>query len=147
MPDYLFVYGTLRRSNDGRIHPLLQDQADYIGIASMPGELYEVKNYPGAIELRTDSPFSIRGEVYQLHDAKRRLQILDEYEECTEHFPTPHEYRRRKKIVTIADHRSLATWVYLYNHSVTGLERIAHGDYRRYSLSQSAPSLSIPTKN
>lgn len=96
MSDYLFVYGTLRRSHAGSLHPFLQDRADYIDMASMPGKLYEVKNYPGAVR-RAEDAFRIDGEVYRLHDAKRLLQTLDRYEECTEHFPTSQEYRRRKK--------------------------------------------------
>jgi len=147
MSEYLFVYGTLRKSLYGRLHPLLCDLAGYIGMASMPGELYEIKNYPGAIAHRAEMAFHVHGEVYQLHDAKRLLQTLDEYEECTEHFPNPHEYRRREKTITLSDQRLLIAWVYLYNRSVAGLERIVHGDYHRYSLTRPAPSPSIPRTN
>lgn len=132
MSDYLFVYGTLRKSPNGSQHPSLQDHADYIGMALMPGKLYEINHYPGAIVGAASSPFRIQGEVYRLRDAERLLQSLDEYEECTAYFPEPHEYRRLKMPVTLPDSRSLTAWVYLYNRPVIGLEQIPCGDYRRY---------------
>lgn len=132
MSDYLFVYGTLRKRADGCLHPFLDDRADYIGMASMPGKLYEVNNYPGAIVGTANSQFRIQGEVYRLRDAESLFQSLDDYEECSASFPIPHEYRRCKKTVVLAEASALLAWIYLYNRPANELEWIVHGDYRRY---------------
>lgn len=132
MSDYLFVYGTLRKNHDGCLHPFLQDQTDDIGIGFMPGKLYEVKNYPGAIASPNGLAFRIEGEVYYMHNTKRLLQTLDEYEECTRRFPVPHEYERSKVAITLEDKRSIIAWTYLYNRAVNNLEPITCGNYCRY---------------
>ena len=120
------------RTDNGRLHPFLQGQADYLGAAAMPGRLFGLENYPAAVIGHANSPQRVLGEAYRLHDSKWLLQILDEYEECAPHFPAPHEYRRHKTTITLSDKRSLRAWVYLYNRPLAGLEPIVGGDYRQH---------------
>ncbi len=125
---YLFVYGTLRKNRSGGLHPFLQGQPEFIGYATLPGRLYEVRNYPAAMT-GNNSNERIHGEIYRLHDTGKLFQILDDYEECSEKFPKPHEYRRCQTTVYLSDNRAVLAWVYLYNWPVAELKPIVGGDY------------------
>lgn len=94
----------------------------------MQGCLFEVAGYPGAIE-SINPDHRVKGELYRILDRKRLFAILDEYEECSNRHPRPHEYRR--KIVTIQSIRddTVSAWAYIYNRSTTRLRKIASGDY------------------
>ncbi len=125
-PQYLFVYGTLRRHCLN--HPLLTDCV-YVADAHMRGELYEVNNYPAAIASESGL---IAGELYCLEHPEQLLPILDDYEECAAHCPEPHEYLRCQQTVTLTDQKYLAAWVYIYNRPTESLQRIWSGDYLQY---------------
>jgi len=128
-PEYLFVYGTLKRNHHGELHPLLQGLAMYIGPASLPGSLYRVADYPGAIYSTAYPQQSVYGELYRLLSPVKLLAILDEYEECSKNFAVPHEYLRRKLPVSSVDNRKIQAWIYLYNRPVTYLDEIIDGDF------------------
>lgn len=96
----------------------------------MQGRLYQLDGYPGAIISGCDND-KVYGEVYRLTEAGLALKRLDEYEECSDQFPEPHEYRRKKLPVRFLDGHSIAAWVYVFNHDVTGLEQIQSGHFRR----------------
>jgi gamma-glutamylcyclotransferase (GGCT)/AIG2-like uncharacterized protein YtfP len=132
MLQYLFVYGTLRKNKSGDLHTLLHNQARYINSASMPGKLYEIQHYPGAVPAIAASGCLVHGEVYLLLYPHRLLQVLDNYEECTDRFPQPHEYLRKQRAVTLTDGRILNAWTYLYYRPVSGLIQITSGDYFDY---------------
>lgn len=132
MAQYLFVYGSLRKNRAGRTHPFLANRSRFIGNASIPGKLYRVRNYPGAVPDAIDSRNRVSGEVYQLLQPEKLLPILDDYEECTPRFPPPHEYQRVLNTVTLADNRELNCWVYLYRKPTIRLQRIESGDYFDY---------------
>jgi gamma-glutamylcyclotransferase (GGCT)/AIG2-like uncharacterized protein YtfP len=70
------------------------------------------------------------GELFRLPDAAAILAVLDEHEECGAHFPPPQEYRRERVKVETAD-GVVEAWTYVYARDVTGLERIASGDFLR----------------
>ena len=130
MLNLLFVYGTLMRITDSAFHPLLLDQAEFLGTGSIAGKLYQVQNYPGAVLTESEHK-RVFGEVYCLLDPKKLLSKLDAYEECTPEFPDPHEYQRRQLPVAMAAGHSLNAWVYLYNHPTTLLQLITSGDFRQ----------------
>jgi gamma-glutamylcyclotransferase (GGCT)/AIG2-like uncharacterized protein YtfP len=69
------------------------------------------------------------GELYRMLDRKRVLALLDDYEECSNKFPLPHEYIRKLLAIALAGGDSIAAWVYLYNHDVSKLQQILSGDY------------------
>ncbi len=127
--DTLFVYGTLMRTTDGAIHPLLVGRAEFLGAGSIAGKLYRVLEYPGAI-MTEDEHSRVFGEVYRLLDAESLLAKLDEYEECTPNFPAPHEYLRTQLPVSMTAGQILIAWVYLYNLATTQLQLISSSDYR-----------------
>lgn len=129
--EHLFVYGSLCRETAGSLHPLLSDDAEYCCAAQLPGKLYEIDGYPGAVPSPSTASV-IHGELYRLYHPQRLFQRLDAYEECSAHFPQPHEYRRIVETVTTATGKVIAAWIYVYNHGLTGRRLIPSGDYRRF---------------
>lgn len=126
MSEFLFVYGTLRRQ---LIHnQRLQQHAEFIAEASMRGRLYLLDGYPGAVD-STDFADNVQGELYRIRRATALFAILDDYEECSAKFPTPHEYRREQRQVRLADGRQFQAWVYLYNWDVRHLVQIVSGEF------------------
>jgi gamma-glutamylcyclotransferase (GGCT)/AIG2-like uncharacterized protein YtfP len=120
---FMFVYGTLRRSSGTHMSQMLARYSDYVGEAIMQGVLYEVDGYPGVIESNKPED-SVCGELFKILDENILLPLLDDYEECSEKFPRPHEYVRKVLPVTLEDGASVMAWVYIYNHDVTRLQRI-----------------------
>ena len=127
--NHLFVYGTLRKTQRGKLHPYLKNNTLFIDNASLPGKLFQISDYPGAVPGPLYSRHLVYGEVYRLLRPNRVLHILDQYEECAPHFPKPHEYRRVAETVTLSNGKRLQAWVYWFCHPVTGLKQIRSGDY------------------
>ncbi len=127
-PEYLFVYGTLRKDSNTAIHQLLAQYADCIGTASYQGRLYQVAHYPGAVP--SEKPdHQTKGEVYALLEPGQILPKLDEYEECGPDFAEPTEYIRKKKEVVLSSGQTLMAWIYIYNRSTDNLPEIISGDF------------------
>lgn len=139
MSEHLFVYGSLCRLADATLHPLLGNDADYLCTAHLPGKLYEIDGYPGAIVLPRQTASIIHGELYRLKHPQALFQRLDAYEECAAQFPLPHEYRRITESVICADGTAIRAWLYVYNHSLAGRQLIQSGDYRRYQRQDYQP--------
>ena len=126
--EFIFVYGTLRRDTATPMSYLLAQHCGYFSEGYMQGRLYQVEGYPGAIE--SDNPKDrVYGEVYSLVNPSLILPELDNYEECTNKFPEPHEYTRKKLPISLIGGACITAWVYVYNHSVSNLMRIKSGDY------------------
>lgn len=125
---FLFVYGTLRQAGNHPMHHVLAQHSTLCGAAWLQGILYRVSWYPCAI-LSHHPHDQILGELYALHDADAILAKLDDYEECSAHFPAPHEYIRTKQTVFSPALGAVEAWTYLYNRPVHGLERIISGDF------------------
>jgi len=124
---YLFVYGTLRLQSGHTMHAILADNACYCGPARIQGKLFMVSDYPGLI-LSSDSRDSVTGEIYQL-TGESILSVIDDYEECADQFPLPHEYRRQ--LCQVQSERSglIEAWVYLYNLATDQLHPVNSGDF------------------
>ncbi|HEY8095251.1 MAG TPA: gamma-glutamylcyclotransferase family protein [Methylobacter sp.] len=132
-PDYLFVYGTLRRDANSEMHQLLAQYAEFADDASYQGKLYKVDYYPGAVP--SDNPNDVvQGEVYLFHQADVALPLLDQYEEFGPEFPEPNEYIRLKQTVALKNGRTVLAWVYLYNHSPENLELIEPANFIQHTL-------------
>ncbi len=110
------------------MHHLLAQHSRFLGTTYFQGILYRVSWYPCAIPSLNPHD-KIRGELYSLHDADFLLQQLDDYEECSTYFPSPHEYVRVKQSVYSPEYGMVEAWIYLYNRSIEGLERIQSGDF------------------
>lgn len=129
--ELLFVYGTLRQKVGHPMHRPLSWYGEWYQVTHMQGRLFDIAGYPGAIESLNPS-HRVRGELYRINDRKRLFALLDDFEECSNKFPKPHEYRR--KIVTVHTIRGdmLSAWAYIYRRSTTQLELIPDGDYLRF---------------
>ena len=125
-PALLFVYGTLR---PGAVNPMarwLGERATHVGPAVAAGTLYRVADYPGMV---AGGPGRVKGDLFLLgEDAGAVLAALDEYEECSDGFPPPLEYRREVVVVETGE-GSRAAWTWIYARPVVGLDVIASGDY------------------
>lgn len=113
MPEYLFVYGTLRRHSTHANAARLASEAEWVGTARLCGQLHDAGGYPGLLIDPRGEP--IEGDLYALRDARHTLAWLDHYEECSPAFPAPREYRRViETVLAEPDRRPVAAWVYLY---------------------------------
>lgn len=121
----LFVYGTLRPGHDGPMADWLRHVAHHVGGATALGTLYHVDGYPAFVPGETGVA---KGDLFALPDAAAILAVLDEHEECSEHFPHPQEYRRERLTVQSAA-GPVEAWTYIYNRDVASLARIASGDF------------------
>jgi gamma-glutamylcyclotransferase (GGCT)/AIG2-like uncharacterized protein YtfP len=130
--EFIFVYGTLRSRTASRMRETLMLHCEYFSDGHMQGKLYEVGHYPGAVE----SQFSVDrvyGELYRIVDNDSVLTRLDDYEECTDHFPEPHEYIRNQIPITLAGGDTVIAWAYIYNRDISQLKHINSGDYLTYA--------------
>lgn len=128
--DYLFVYGTLRRSltPSRDIRHLLQHEAEFQGIATVSGRLYNIGSYPGLI-LSENPDEIVLGELYKIKDQRVVLNALDQYEGAVEPFPKPWEYQRLVADVTTDKGFMVLSWLYTYQWDVVEEMRIKSGDY------------------
>ena len=126
--EYLFVYGTLRRSANSEMHQLLTRHADFVAEATCQGRLYKIDYYPGVVP-SDDPAHRVKGEVYALHAPATVLPALDAYEECGPGFAEPTEYVREKQEVVLSTGRKLIAWVYVYKRSTQGIAAIDSGDF------------------
>jgi gamma-glutamylcyclotransferase (GGCT)/AIG2-like uncharacterized protein YtfP len=128
---YFFAYGTLRKNAASPLSALLAREAEFVAQGALRAALYDLGSYPGAV--LSDDPFDrVAGDVYWLRDAQALFDVLDAYEECSQHYKQPHEYRRALVDVATPDAAPLSAWTYLYNRPTGTLQRIAGGDYLRF---------------
>jgi len=131
LTEFIFVYGTLRKTMATARRELLTKQGEYFSDGYLQGKLYDLGQYPGAIE-SAHSDERVYGELYKITEDGSVLAQLDEYEECSDHFPEPHEHIRKQLPIQLADGSTVNAWVYIYNRGVYGLKQIKSGDYTAY---------------
>lgn len=140
MPNFLFVYGTLKRGTEAKMSHFLARYADYYRDGTWQGRLYRLNGYPGAIP--SDDPNDvIHGEVFRLRQPTRALSGLDEYEETAsglfrrEVFPiTVQEFVAGGDTETQTSHHKtvvIRAWVYIYNKAIDGKARIESGRFEK----------------
>lgn len=132
--EFIFVYGTLRRNAAHSMHSVMARHCRPVSEAYMQGRLYEVGAYPGAVESNKTCD-KVYGELYEVLDSSV-FYFLDDYEECTDHHPKPHEYIRKELKVSFINQGCIQAWVYVYNRDVSNLKRIASGDYLSFVQTQ-----------
>lgn len=124
----IFVYGTLLRGLN--LHSALKT-GDYLGLATVNGELFDLGYFPGLLAGQQ----SIVGEIYRVNEAT--LQQLDQIEGVNPTHPASSHYLRQQTEATLLADGSIHTVeLYRYNCSVAGKTAIGCGDYRRYLLEQ-----------
>lgn len=124
----IFVYGTLRRGGASALEHLLTRHCEYFSAGCIQGKLYQVNHYPGFVESDQIND-QVYGELYRIASQGEIIRQLDEYEECTEKFPQPHEYIRKKLPVKLINGETLDAWVYVFNRDISHLIAIKCGDY------------------
>ncbi len=127
-PAHLFVYGTLRSDSNHEMNKVLEPYADRVGPGKIPGILYDIGPYPGAVKTTGTRAF-VRGDVYRLRDPDRALKVLDRYEGWDEKKPRSGEFRRSRVVVDLGAGKTVKAWIYFYNRPTSGLTRIRSGDY------------------
>jgi gamma-glutamylcyclotransferase (GGCT)/AIG2-like uncharacterized protein YtfP len=126
---YLFVYGTLL-ANGNRYAAYLQLHCKLIGEGKFKGRLYDIGEYPGAVNDIENDQF-VYGSIYLMDDAIKVLSVIDEYEGIGANDPEPHEYARR--LTNIETENGIVTcWVYIYKWPVEGKFQIMNGNYLQY---------------
>ncbi|QJD77965.1 gamma-glutamylcyclotransferase family protein [Spirosoma rhododendri] len=130
-PTHLFVYGTLRVTFTNPAAVQLRQVCQYVGEGLMPGRLYDLGDYPGAIHLPTAHAL-VHGSVYALLTAPDALlATLDSYEGVNTPPDPADEYRRESVLISLPNQR-IDCWVYLYNQAITDQHCIEAGDYVQY---------------
>ncbi len=110
-PAFLFVYGTLKRTDAGQIHPCLKNRAEFFGCAKVFGRIYQRDGYPGLV--LDHGPETVSGELYRVLDAKSLFKRLDLYEGCIAEAEGKTEFLRASVEVETERRNKLTAWVYL----------------------------------
>jgi gamma-glutamylcyclotransferase (GGCT)/AIG2-like uncharacterized protein YtfP len=139
---HLFVYGTLSPRHAPPEIAATVRRLRPVGPASVPGRLYDLGEYPGAI-LSKSSRSVIRGEVFELPGDAQTLNSLDDYEGFEPGKPRSSLFVRRIWPVVMDDGTRLRCWVYVYNGDTRQAQPVRSGRYasrRRARTSRSANS-------
>lgn len=120
-PSLVFVYGLLMRGHELHHH---MESGEYVGDGRVKGALVSLGRYPGLIE----GSGSVRGELYRFPDLPAALDVLDDVEEFEPTDPARSLYLRIAMPVRTSD-GEVDAWVYRYNGSTDGAQRIAGGDW------------------
>lgn len=127
--DLLFVYGTLQQGINSPMAAHLEKHAEFFGEAYLPGQLYDIGSYPGAL-YDSSGDERVFGHLFRLVGADFLFKILDEYEMIVPE-RTDNEYTRVLRPIWFRG-QQIHSWVYLYNQSPTGLPKIPSGNYLEY---------------
>ncbi len=120
--DLLFVYGTLRQGYTNAYAHFLHTHSSYRGSGTFPGRLYRVSWYPAAIYDPTATS-QVHGQLFQLHQPREVLALLDEYEDIADDAGL----YVRERIPIQMTKQILLAWVYLYNQPTANLTQILTG--------------------
>jgi acetylornithine aminotransferase/acetylornithine/N-succinyldiaminopimelate aminotransferase len=126
--EYLFVYGTLRpQLLPAELKELLGTMRR-IDQGSVPGKLFDLGDYPGAvIDPNTES--RIIGEILELPDDQSILAALDAYEGFDREDLDSSLFTRIKHQAELDNGLRMECWVYVYNRQTSLAPIISHGDY------------------
>jgi gamma-glutamylcyclotransferase (GGCT)/AIG2-like uncharacterized protein YtfP len=123
-PQYLFVYGTLKRG--GKSHKQLRKEngVRFKSSARIRADLYRLdgEDYPGAVRTATRNRF-VKGDLFVLQDPQKTLRNLDEFEGVDEGL------FRRDLVHVWARGRQVKAWTYLYARPLTDANLIPTGIY------------------
>lgn len=135
MPDYLFVYGTLRKGYDLKLKNRVSDHLQYVGQAKVGAAMYDLGRYPGAVKSRKGQ--EVIGDVFLLSDADRVLRILDKYEGIPDGGSEDAEFVRKKERVKLRSGRQVSAWIYWYNADPKERKPIRYKNYLNYLKNKS----------
>ncbi len=121
----LFVYGSLKRSYKHQISEYLSKKATFIGEGKVPGRLYKIEWYPGAI-YEPESPHFVHGDIYEIKSFSI-FSILDDYEGIT---GNRDDIYKRTIVDAWMDNVQVPVWFYNYIGSIRGLQMIESGNFQ-----------------
>ena len=128
--DYLFVYGTLRNGFNLELKDKVSDELKYIGKAKLEASLYNIGEYPGAVNDKSGK--EIWGEIFTVMNPEIVFKVLDEYEGFDANNISESEFVREKSRVKLESGKFTNAWVYWYNYDPKGKEKIRFKDYLNY---------------
>ena len=134
MPDYLFVYGTLRKNYDLKLKKRVKDDLRYMGQGKVGAALYDLGRYPGAV--KSNKGPEVVGDVFLISDPDRVLRILDKYEGIPEGGGNA-EFVRKKGRVRLRSGELINAWIYWYNFEPKDKLKIKYKDYLNYLKNKS----------
>jgi len=126
----LFVYGTLRAFVDIPMARLLRRSGRHLGVARVPGRLYDLGRYPGFTVAQRHGE-CVFGDLYELRAPRALLQILDRYEAGAAGRERP-RFVRVRTVAILSGGTRRSAWLYLYRPPVRAPTRIRCGDYDRH---------------
>ncbi|MBS1602613.1 MAG: gamma-glutamylcyclotransferase [Bacteroidetes bacterium] len=135
MPDYLFVYGTLRRDYDLKLKNKVSANLQYIGQAKVGAALYDLGRYPGAVKSRKGE--EVIGDVFLVSEADKVLKVLDRYEGIPEGRPGQGEFIRKRGRVKLRSGAEVNAWIYWYNLDPKEKKPIKYKNYLNYLKNKS----------
>ena len=122
---HFLFYGTIMRG--GAFHHLLKD-SQFLGEGSFTGNLYWHRS--GIPYAKLDQDGLVHGEIYEVpEELVPRLDSLEGH---------PTWYRR----VVVKLLEGFAAWVYIYQGSVEGMEKVPEGRYSIHKPIDAPPSAS-----
>ncbi|WP_341225422.1 gamma-glutamylcyclotransferase family protein [uncultured Arcticibacterium sp.] len=123
----LFVYGTLmKKCKPNEWSAYLQENATYVGEASVKGKLYRIDFYPGLVK----GEGTVYGEVYKLHEPALILPTLDEYEDYRPDALTDSLYLRENTEVTLLHNgEKKKCLIYYFNRPTDTYPEITSGRF------------------
>lgn len=124
---YLFVYGTLLNEQN-EFGNYLQNNCEFIGNGKFQGILFDIGDFPGAIE-NLEEELWVHGKVYELKNFEMVIPILDTFEGFGEGEEIPNLFIR-KLIKIILPDKALICWTYIYNRPTNGFRKILSGIYK-----------------
>lgn len=113
---YIFVYGTLKRSITNPIGAMMRTHANYLAEAIIAGKLYDLGPYPGLV--LEDCGMAVYGELYEIVHPNALIELLDAYEGCGKDDPYPHQFCRVEATVRDTDGLDYRAWVYVYQGQI-----------------------------
>ena len=122
----LFVYGTLRpgRAPAGLVAVVAALRV--VAAARMPGRLYDLGPYPGAVRDAT-APGVVHGDVVELSNSAPPLAWFDAYEGIDPAKPV--DLYAREWVEVETDRGAIACWAYLLRRVPSHAAPIASGEW------------------
>lgn len=108
----------------------LHARGQLLGMAYLPGRLYDLGSYPGAVYDPAENQM-VTGQVYRLEAPEATFPELDRYEGVSLD-PTVQEEYVRLLVNVLFDQQQIPCWIYHYNLDTDRLPQIHGGNYLEY---------------
>ena len=130
MPEYLFLYGTLKPDEADREVTDIVKRLRTLGRGRVPGKLFDLGEYPGAIVDVSSNTF-VNGLVVELPLDRAALDALDRYEEFDPSNPQNSLFIRTRTTVQLVSGKSVQGWIYVYNRDPGDAPIVRGGEYSK----------------